>query len=159
MKSAWKCVVALLGAMLVPAVDLSARESCPVEVKLLLSAEAAQIAIGALGLSGKAQGRVYFFDTDALDLFREGVILRVREGTNKDLTVKVRQPEGDGASRLQKGFACEIDQTRDGAHISYSVGINFKVVRVPETGIEVRKLLGAAQGNLLRKAGVSIDWD
>jgi hypothetical protein len=29
---------------------------------------------------------------------------------------------------------------------------------VPETGKEVRTLLSTAQGDLLRKAGVSIDW-
>ncbi len=147
----------LLGAILVGASDLPARENCPVEVKLLLSTQAAKTAIGSFGMAKKAEGRVYFFDTDGLDLFRQRVILRVRDGADNDLTVKVRQPDGDDTSRLE-GFPCEIDQTREGAQVSYSVDKSYKA-RTPETGNEVRKLLSAAQSNLLRKAGVSIDWD
>jgi hypothetical protein len=151
----------LATAMLLCGADLPARESCPVEVKLLLSADVAQTAIGSLGLGGKAEGRVYFFDTDALDLLKHGVILRVRQGASNDLTVKVRQPGGDQqiAPTLSEQFPCEIDRTREGAHVSYSVGAGLTAVPAPETGNEVRKLLSAAQNNLLRKAGVSIAWD
>jgi len=154
------CALAMLGAILFCEAELPARESCPVEVKLLLSSQVTEAAIGSLGLAKKTTGRVYFFDTDALDLFKQGVILRVREDADNDITVKVRQPDGGGQIHYARlaGVPCEIDQTRDGAHVSYSVGSSRKLVRVPETGNEVRKLLSTAQGDLLRKAGVSVDW-
>ena len=110
--------LAMLGAILFCEAELPARESCPVEVKLLLSSQATEAAIGSLGLAKKTTGRVYFFDTDALDLFKQGVILRVREDANNDITVKVRQPEGGGQIHYSRmaGVPCEIDQTGDGAH-------------------------------------------
>jgi hypothetical protein len=150
------------GAMLLHGADLPARENCPVEVKLLLSTQAAQTAIDSLGLAKKTAGRVYFYDTGTMDLFKRGVILRVRAGADNDLTVKVRQPDGDEQirpSRLPETIPCEIDQTRDGSHVSYSVGSSYKAVRVPDTGKEIRKLLSKAQADLLRAVGVSIDWE
>jgi len=155
-------VLAVLGAILAGASDLPARETCPVEVKLLLSAQAADNAIGSLGLAKKSASRVYFFDTETLDLFRQRVIVRVRQGADNDLTIKVRQPERQEQGhpeRLHGRFPCEIDQTRDGGHVSYSVGNSVKSGKVPETGKDVRKLLSSAQARLLREAGASIDWE
>jgi hypothetical protein len=152
------CALAVLGTVLLGEADLPARETCPVEVKLLLSTQATKTAIGSLGLAKKTAGRVYFYDTDGLDLFRQGVILRAREGADNDFTVKVRQVDGDDASRLRQEFPCEIDRMRESAHVSFSVDSNYKTARAPRTGDEVRKLLSATQGDLLRKAGVSIDW-
>ena len=48
---------------------------------------------------GKATGHVYFFDTNARDLLSQGVIVRLRQGVDNDLTVKLRPPEGRGLSR------------------------------------------------------------
>ena len=100
---------------------MPARETCPVEVKLLLSTQAAQTAIGSLGLVKKTAARVYFYDTGTLDLFKQGVILRLRAGADNDLTVKMRQPDSDEQipSRLPESIPCEIDQTRDGSHVSW----------------------------------------
>jgi len=151
--------LAAFGAMLLHGADLPARETCPVEVKLLLSTQAAQTAIGSLGLVKKTAARVYFYDTGTLDLFKQGVILRLRAGADNDLTVKMRQPDSDEQIGLPETIPCEIDQTRDGSHVSYSVGSSYRAARVPEAGKEVRKLLSKAQADLLRAAGVSIDWE
>jgi hypothetical protein len=60
-------VCALIGAVSLLAPALHAEEKCPVEVKLLLSPPSAQTAIGSLGLENERTGRIYLFDTDALD--------------------------------------------------------------------------------------------
>jgi len=162
MKSPCKYLIALLVAAFLPVAGPLARESCPVEAKLQLSMQARAKAIEALGLTQKTSGRIYFFDTDTLDLSKRRVILRVRQGASNDLVVKVRKADGDGPiepSALKGHFPCEIDQARTGAQTSYSVGRNYKTAQAPQTGSDIRKLLSAAQRELLRKAGVSVEWD
>jgi hypothetical protein len=114
-KQYWPQVFALIGAILVLAPALHAEERCPAEVKLLLSPTTTQ----ALRFGHETSGRVYLFDTAALELLKQGVIIRVRQGAKNDLTVKVRLPEDSqqtDRSRFDGRFPCEIDRTRAGAN-------------------------------------------
>jgi hypothetical protein len=133
-----------------------------VEVKLLLSSPEAQPAIAALGFKKKTESRIYFFDSESLSLLKQGAIIRIRQGANSDLTVKLRSPEGESAHNnalLRARFPCQIDRTRARADTSYAVARPYQVVKVPDTGTEVYRLLNSSQRELLRDAGVSIDWD
>jgi hypothetical protein len=138
-----------------------AQDNCPVEVKLLLSSPAPQSVITALGFKKRTTGLVYFFDTESLDLLTQGVIVRIRQGASNDLTVKLRLPEGrfsEDRSQLLEQFPCEVDRTRAKADASYAVGRPYRVTQVPDSGTNVFNLLSASQKNLLKVAGVSIDW-
>jgi hypothetical protein len=92
MNTDWKRAFALISVALFLGYSLHAEEKCPVEVKLLLSAPA-QTVIASLSFEKETAGRVYFFDTDERDLSKQGVIVRVRQGADNDLTVKIRVPE------------------------------------------------------------------
>jgi hypothetical protein len=149
-----------IGSMLLLGTVCSA-ETCPVEVKLLLFSPIAQPVIASLGFGKETAGLVYFFDTESLDLLMQGVIVRVRQGANNDLTVKLRSPQGNQRvenSQLREQFPCEIDRTRAAAETSYAVGRRYKAVRVPETGTDIYSLLSDSQKKLLDEAHVSIDW-
>lgn len=134
---------------------------CPVEIKLLLAPPAIKTAIPSMGFEKATGGRVYFFDTNALGLLKQGVIVRVRQGGKNDLTVKVRVPEGNGqvdTSRLREQFGCEIDRTAAGEDVSFAVGQRYKPGRLPELGVDILNVLNPQQTMLLQEAGVSIDW-
>jgi len=152
---------ALIAAILMfPGPAAQAQEKCPVEVKFLLST-ATSTAIASFGFEKETRGRVYFFDTDSLDLLAQGVIVRVRQGANNDVTVKVRRPQGDRGvddSGLRGRFPCEIDRTRAGALISYAVRRQFKANRLPVSGSDIHDLLSASQNELLHDSQVSVDW-
>jgi CYTH domain len=139
---------------------LQAEETCPVEVKLLLSPATIQTVIASLGFEKETATRVYFFDTDALDLLRQGVIVRVRQGADNDLTVKVRVPDSlqVDTSRLREHFPCEIDRTGAEENTSYSVRRKYKTLHVPGMGKDISSLLNPSQERLLREARVAIDW-
>jgi hypothetical protein len=150
-----------LTAMLFLCAALRAQDKCPVEVKFLLSSPAPETAIASLGFERQTTGRVYFFDSDSLDLLAQGVVVRVRQGANNDLTLKVRQPkgkQGDDNSQLHGRFPCEIDRTPGGAIVTYAVQRRYKTDKVPTIGSEVHDLLSASQTQLLRESRVSIDW-
>jgi hypothetical protein len=137
-----------------------AEHGCPVEVKLLLAPSTTQTVVRSLGFENLELGRVYFFDTDALDLSAQGVIVRVRRGASNDLTVKVRAPTDQhrvDRSPLREQFACEIDRTQTGAVTSYAVRRPYKA-EVPESGANIYNRLNAAQKTLLRETGMSINW-
>jgi hypothetical protein len=156
-----KRVCALIGAILFLAAGLHAEEKCPVEVKLLLSPPAAHTVIASLGFENETTGRVYLFDTDALDLMVQGVIVRVRQDAKNDLTVKVRLPKGKEPvenSRLRERFPCEIDRTRAGAYTSYAVRRKYTATRLHEIGDDIYSQLSASQIKLLHEAQVSVDW-
>jgi hypothetical protein len=149
----------LVGSLLL--LGIAHAQDCPVEVKLLLSSPAAQPVIAALDFKKRTEGLVYFFDTESLDLLMQGVIVRIRQGANNDLTVKLRPAQGNTTadhSQLRKDFPCEIDRTRERADTSYAVGRQYTVVNVPESGADVYRLLSASQKSLLMEGGVSIDW-
>jgi len=63
-----------------------AAEGCAVEVKVLIAPSDQTRVVQILGFENKQKGRVYFYDTvrDAesagLDLLKQGLILRVRQG-------------------------------------------------------------------------------
>jgi hypothetical protein len=140
---------------------LQAQESCNVEVKLLLSPTETQAAIAALRVKKETSGRVYFFDTGALDLLSQGVIVRLRRGAKSDLTVKFRPPNGKKLSTPSEGpigFKCEVDLTQDGANSSYSITRQLAADELPRTGTDVSRLLSSAQIKLLEDAQVSVDW-
>lgn len=138
----------------------NAQSRCPVEAKLLLTPPSAPTVVASLGFENMRVGRVYFLDTEALDLATQGVNVRLRRGASNDLTVKVRPPKGnrqiDRAS-LRDRFPCEIDRTPAGAVTSYAIRRSFSGA-VPESGVAIESLLDAAQKALLQEAGVSINW-
>ena len=151
----------LLGAALFLCPSLFAEEVCPVEVKLLLSPSTIEGAINSLKFGKESSGHVYFFDTDALDLLRQGAIVRVRQGADNDLTVKVRIPRGENhidAVQIHEHFPCEIDRNGSGENTSFSVRRKYRVAQVAEKGSEIAGLLSPEQRKLLREAGVTIDW-
>lgn len=140
---------------------LHAQENCNVETKLLLQPAETQTAIAALGATKETTGRVYFFDTPALDLLSQGAIVRLRQGAKTDLTVKLRPPTGKSfstPSQQRDGFKCEVDMTQEGANSSYSITTQLSTQHLPRTGAEVSQLLSPAQMQLLHDAHVSIDW-
>jgi hypothetical protein len=148
-----------LGLLLCP--SLHGERACPVEVKLLFSPVAIEDATESLGSKNEKHGRVYFYDTDALDLLRLGVIVRIRQGADNDLTVKVRIPEDSESTNaigLREHFPCEIDRNGSGENTSYSVRRKYKVRQVTEKGSDIAALLSSAQKKLLQIAGLSIDW-
>jgi hypothetical protein len=151
----------LLGSILLLG-PVCAQEKCPVEVKILLSSPEPQPVIKALSFKKKTDSRIYFFDTDSLSLLKQGAIIRIRQGANNDLTVKLRPPEGESApasALLRAGFPCEIDRTRARADMSFAVEREYQTAKVPDTGTEVHRLLSSLQSKLLADAGVSINWD
>jgi hypothetical protein len=159
-KNDWCRTLSVICALLFLRCLLQAQEKCPVEVKLLLSPPTIQTVITSLGFEKETKTRVYFFDTDTLDLLKQGVIVRVRQGADNDIAVKVRVPEDHKVetSQLQERFPCEIDRTGSGDNISYAVRRKYKTLQVPETGKEIVSMLSPPQQELLRDARASIDW-
>ena len=157
----WNRRLACLCTVLCLGFTLHAQEKCPVEIKLLLSPPSIRAVIASIGFKEKTAGQVYFFDTKALTLQKRGVILRVRQGANNDLTVKVRLPDSSGkadAFGLSERFPCEIDQTPVGANTSYTARRKYKAFKLPETGADIAKLLSKLQTKLLQRSRISIDW-
>jgi hypothetical protein len=96
---------------------LHAQENrCGVEVKLLLSPTEDQAAVTALNVRKEMTGFIYFFDTNTLDLLSQGVIVRLRQGIDNDLTVKFRPSKGEKFSDLateEETFKCGLfDQSK-----------------------------------------------
>ena len=138
-----------------------AHETCPTEVKVLLASPAAQPAIAAFGFKKEAASVVYFYDTNSRELLLHGVIIRIRQGSNNDLTVKLRPPNGNAAeemSRLRAQFACEVDRTQAAEIESYAVERQYETAKIPEIGADVYDRLSDSQKQLLRAARFSIDW-
>jgi hypothetical protein len=140
---------------------LHAQQNCNVEVKILLSQTETQAAVAALDAKRETTGRVYFFDTDALDLLGQGAIVRLRRDGQSDLTVKLRPSDNKefSASSMGSGsFKCEADLTGDGENPSYSITNPLDAKQLPQTGSDVSRLLSAEQMKLLNHARISVDW-
>jgi hypothetical protein len=140
---------------------LYAQEKCGVEVKILLLPAEIEAAKVALNVKKETAGRVYFFDTDRLDLLSEGAIVRLRQGHHSDLTVKLRPPNGKKnpvSSERHDHFKCEVDLTGGNANLSYSVGTKYDLNQLPESGSDVSRALSSGQRKLLNDAQISIDW-
>jgi hypothetical protein len=160
MKSCGKQTLRFIGTLLALCSALRAQVKCPGEIKFLLLPPSIQTVITALGFEQKGVGQVYLFDTEDLDLMKQGVILRVRQGRANDLTAKIRwsgNKEVD-TSKLRQHFPCELDRTGDGEDIAFSVGRKYKPHQVPEMGTDIANALSRPQTRLLQEAGVSIDW-
>jgi hypothetical protein len=137
---------------------LQAQQNCNVEVKILLSPAETQAAVAALGAKKETFGRIYFFDTVALDLLSQGAIMRLRRGVRNDFTIKWRTLSGNKLSAPSQGSECEIDLTSAGENYSYSVTRPFDAKQLPGTGYEVSRLLFAGQLEILKWAQISVDW-
>lgn len=139
--------------------DLHGQQNCNVEVKILLSQAETQAAVAALGATQETSGRrIYFFDTDTLDLLSLGAIVRLRRGVRSDFTLKLRPPNGKKLPVRPEGSECEIDVTGGGENYSYSITRQFNAEQLPQTGYEVSRLLDPWQMKLLKDTQVSIDW-
>src|SRR5271168_3915723 len=141
--------------------SLHGQETCDEEVKLLLSPTQVQAAIPALQARGETRGRVYFYDTPALDLLSKGVILRLREGAEIDLTAKLRPVSGEkfvDPSGGRERYKCEVDLNDGVENQSFSVQNKYVAAKVPETGEELFQLLSEGQKTLLERSKVQIDW-
>jgi hypothetical protein len=148
-------------ALVLSCSGLHAQENCNVEVKLLLLPAETQAAVAALRGTKERPGRVYFFDTDKLDLLSQGAIVRLRQGAKGDLTIKFRAPNGRKLPVTTEGggdFKCEVDLTREGANPSYSIARQLATDELPQTGTDVSRLLNSAQIKLFEDAHVSVDW-
>jgi hypothetical protein len=140
---------------------LHTQERCAVEVKLLLLPAEAPATIASLKLKKETTGQVYFFDTDALDLLSKGVIVRVRQGADNDLTIKVRPPADKkfrDPSHGHEDFKCENDFTGGEVIPSYSIRKKYAALQVPNAGHDIFSLLSDGQKKLIRETQVSIDW-
>ena len=138
------------------------QETCSEEVKLLLSPTQVQAAIPALRAHGETHGRVYFYDTPGLDLLSKGVVLRLRDGAEFDITVKLRPLSREtfvDPSGGREDYKCEVD-VNDGVEAqSFSVQKEYVDAKVPKTGPELFQLLSAGQKKLLEESKVPIDWN
>jgi hypothetical protein len=155
MLSGWLCVVLFAGWA------AYAQDRCNVEIKILLSPDETPAAVAALKLKNETAGRVYFFDTSDLDLLAHGLIIRLRQGSDGDLTIKVRPSAGTktvAPSDIGEGFDCEVDLIGGVRTPSYTVRTRYAARRLPETGSDVLKLLDAEQEKLLKQAQTSVDW-
>ena len=151
----------LVGALFFFSPGLPAQDKCNVEVKLLLRSAETQDAVKVLKAKNETVTHVYFFDTEALSLLSQGIIVRLRRSALSELTIKFRSPSGKELSTtIERGrdFKCEVDQTGEGTAISYSIRKSYRSEEFPKTGNEVFRLLSPAQKKFLNGAQVSIDW-
>jgi hypothetical protein len=148
-----------ISILLCNAVSICAQERCRTEAKLLLKPSQAQSAVAALDGSKESHGQIYFFDTEQLDLFSQGVIIRIRTGAKKDFTVKLRLKERDNRFAFRgDGVKCETDLSGVEELASYSLSQNWDDNAVPQTGEEIGSSLSSAQRELLVAAKISVDW-
>jgi hypothetical protein len=138
-----------------------AQAGCGVEVKVLLSPEQTKAAVASLNVGKETVGQVYFFDTSSLALLSQGVIVRLRQSSGVDLTVKVRSPVGkefSGPSGRHTNLKCEVDIVGGEEQKSYSIQSKFAGQQIPETGSQIFGMLNASQKDLLKQARISTDW-
>ncbi len=151
----------MLTALLVFATNVHGQERCNEEVKLLLLPTQVQAAIPALVARGETRGRVDFYDTPGLDLLAQGVILRLREGADIDITAKLRPVSGERVvdpSAGRERYKCEVDLNGGVEAQSYSVQTKYVSLKAPETGEGLYHLLSVGQKKLLEDSKVPIDW-
>ena len=145
-------------AVLFSCSGLHAQQDCNAEVKILLLPTDSRAAAATLGATKESSGRLYFFDSDDLDLLSQGAIVRLRQGPRRDLTVRLRPLSGKKSAIPSEGSECEVDLTGEGENYSYSISSPFDAGEVPQTGYEISRLLSRVQTRMLSGAQVSIDW-
>src|ERR1700761_215339 len=131
MASAPRSIVILI-AMFLIVIRLHGQETCGEEVKLLLSPTQVQAAILALQARGETHGRIYFYDTPGLDLLAKGVILRLRERAEIDVTAKSRLLSGEkffDPSGERERYKCEVDLIGDVENPSFSLQKKYLAVK------------------------------
>ena len=141
--------------------SLNGQERCNEEVKLLLSPTQVQAAILDLRARGETHGRIYFYDVPGLELLANGVILRLREGAEIDITAKLRPLSGEkflDPSGGRERYKCEVDLNDGVENQSFSVQNRYVAAKVPETGEELFQLLSEGQKTLLEDSKIQIDW-
>jgi len=151
----------ILMATFLLAFSLHGQETCGEEVKLLLSPTQVQAAIPALQARGETHGRIYFYDTPGLDLLANGVILRLREGAEIDITTKLRPLSGEkffDSSGGRERYKCEVDLIGGVDNPSFSLQKKYVSAKAPETGEELFQLLSEGQKKLLDDSKAQIDW-
>jgi len=146
-----------LGMMLLLCSAAPARERCAAEAKLLVSPSEVQKSVVALHAERESRGQVYLFDTEGLELYSQGAILRLRTGTKADLTVKLRSEEVT-TSQVGDISKCEVDLVGSTALTSLSLSNSWKGQSIPQTGEALHQVLSAAQLRLLAAARISVDW-
>jgi hypothetical protein len=141
--------------------SLNGQERCNEEVKLLLSPTQVQAAVLNLQARGETHGRIYFYDVPGLELLASGVILRLREGEEIDITAKLRPLSGEkflDPSGGRERYKCEVDLNDGVENQSFSVQNRYVAATVPETGEELFQLLSEGQKALLADSKIQIDW-
>ena len=151
----WLILATVLGRMMWAT---TSTESCDVEVKLLIDVKDPSRAAALLGFGEARSREVSFYDTEQLELLRMGVILRFREGSKNDITVKLRgQDTADANKAAVKGVKCEGDMS--GGHIQQSYSLSEEVDNdAPKNGKTFRKRLEKSQRQFLQAEIGEIDW-
>ena len=151
----------ILMSMFLLVFGLHGQETCDEEVKVLLSPTQVQAAILALRARGETHGHIYFYDTPSLALLAKGVILRLREGAEIDITAKLRPLSGEkflDPSGGRERYKCEVDLNDGVENQSFSLQNRYVAAKVPETGEGIYQLLSDGQKKLLADSKVQIDW-
>lgn len=152
---------ALVVVSLVLSAASRASDSCGAELKLQLVPGQAQAAVVSLKAFGEDHNRIYFYDTPQLSLLAKGLILRIRQGANNDLVVKLRpdsEKQFSDRTMQKKGFKCESEINAGVASPSFSTTRKLNQSSVPQTGEELEPLLTKGQRELLQDAGIVVDW-
>lgn len=108
-----------------------------IEVKIDAVSSQIPQALQALGLTmaGAQQGQIYFYDTEGLDLYKNNILIRVREGQpDNDVTARIRPAQADQISPEwfeMKGFKCVYDAPVTGAVQTCSLKEKFSTLPSP----------------------------
>jgi hypothetical protein len=138
-----------------------AQQRCSIEVKLLLSPDDIPAIVGKLKAQNQSSGGVYFFDTEKRELLSQGVIIRVRHSSTRDLTIKLRplnEKSFEDPTNGKENFKCEEDLTANEVNLSFSIRNSLAGSQIPETGNDIYRALSDGQRTFLRLAQVTIDW-
>src|SRR5271167_299778 len=136
------------------------QEYCGAEVKLLLATGNAKAAAQAFDAGRPSTGRVFLYDTETRDLLAHGIILRVRQGENSDVTVKLRlraKKAITAGSGDHGRFKCEIDYAGGKPAYSYSERTKLNA-EVPKTAADLFERVTESQRQLLSQSDYVIDW-
>ncbi|NUO47860.1 MAG: hypothetical protein HOV80_03280, partial [Polyangiaceae bacterium] len=146
--------------------------AAPVQVEVKVTVRAEDIDLAGerfeLAADGAEERDIYFFDTPALELFDDGVILRARNVHDDvdDTTVKIRPLSAASVARSwfkKSGFKCEIDQTSTKSVESCSYTLEQGEDEIDDAAKgerAIEKLFTSEQEDFLAKYAPSgpVDW-
>ncbi len=137
------------------------------EVKVTLRESDIASATKVFKLTAKAASKrqIWFYDTPALVLFEEGLLLRARKISNgpDDTTVKIRPMERDAVDESWfevEGFKCETDQSGDRSVSSCSLTGEQDQGEIDDVGDgerDIDKLFTSEQEDFASNAA-QVDW-